>query len=233
VPLYCNTTLNSFFTWDTGQPPTPMGRADHRVCFLTGMRGAFQDPADEIHATLDAATQNWFLTGKTGSGADPVHAQARCVDVASYSAEQTWTQGDPPLRLAAASNSRACFLTRIAGHFEGAGEQVQVVDIAQGIGSITLTGFSGEAGVSASARCVDELRMAGFNQNWSQGNPTIQLELVSQFPACFLQGITGRFEGAGEQVNISAAIAPDGLRWVIGGSSQQQGVEGFVQCMAP
>src|SRR5207244_3802401 len=64
LPLYCNTTLNDFFTWDSGQPATPMGRAEGgRVCFLTGMTGEFQNPEDEIHAMIDPATNNWVLTG--------------------------------------------------------------------------------------------------------------------------------------------------------------------------
>jgi hypothetical protein len=234
LPLYCNQTLNDFFTWDGGQPPTPMGRADGRACFLTGMKGAFQSASDEIHVSLDAATNNWFLSG-TGS----VNAQARCTATSAIISTGTWTQGDPPLRLGPTTARQACFLTRIAGHFEGGGETVGIsegIDIGVGTGNQTLSGQSLQAGVSATATCI-ATRSVSFPHGWGQGNPTTPLHLVSGptgFSSCFLIQAGGDFEGGGESVQIGATTTAAGaLIWTLGGLSQQQEVKAGAQCMNP
>ena len=236
VPLYCNTTLNSFFTWDSGQAPVPMGRGDNRVCFLTAMRGRFQDPVDAIHALLDPVTNNWFLTGTNASG-DSLHAEARCLSANSVSAEQTWSQGQPEVTLEGnLTGDEACFLTGVSGHFEGAGESVEIRDVIS-TGTTgqkaVLSGTSGEAGVGASVRCISNRSLTDFGFVWTQGTAVTPMELVSLFPGCFLTGVAGHFEGAGEQVDITANLFPNGLHWQLGGSSQQSGVQGQSQCVGP
>jgi hypothetical protein len=70
LPLYCNTTLNDFFDWTTGQAPTPMGRADNRACFLTRMTGDFSTPQDEIHALIDPIPSVYDLDWLVPDGGD-------------------------------------------------------------------------------------------------------------------------------------------------------------------
>lgn len=59
---------------------------------------------------------------------------------------------------------------------------------------------------------------------WSQGEPPIQL-IKQNEGFCFLTGVTGHFQGAGESVRVW--IDKDGY-WYLGGASQQQGISG--QC---
>jgi len=276
LPLFCNTTLNDFFTWNTGNAPTPMGRAEGRACFLTAVSGAFQSPQDEVHAVLDVPTNNWFLTGNAGTSLQTIpipgsfavpptnaeasailgmtvvnvidfgfgtyfaeaqvphalHAQARCINTASVFAESTWTQGDSPVFLGTTSATRGCFLTRIAGHFEGGGEEVRIVETLTG--PQTLQGSSAQAGVSASARCVASHDVSFPPGIWNQGTPPTALALLNNFPGCFLIQMGGRFEGGGERVEIRADTNSSGnLLWEITGTSAQQSVHGVGQCMKP
>jgi hypothetical protein len=274
LPIRCNPALTSF-TWNTGDAPVPMGRAENRACFLTGISGAFQSPEDEVHAVLDPATNNWFLTGKAGTSLDLVpipgtfpvaptnaeasailgmtvvnvipllfgqylaeaqvphslRAQARCITTAAVFPEATWTQGDAPVLLGTTSAERGCFLTRVAGHFEGGGEEVRIVEILTG--PQTLQGSSAQAGVSASARCAASHQIS-FPGIWNQGTPPTALGFLNTYPGCFLIEVGGRFEGGGERVEIRADTNPSGnVFWEITGTSAQQSVHGVGECMKP
>jgi hypothetical protein len=61
---------------------------------------------------------------------------------------------------------------------------------------------------------------------WTQGDPPVRMGPVGT-QTCFLTGVTGDFEGAGESVH--AYIAADS--WYLGGSSQQRWVAAFARCV--
>jgi hypothetical protein len=257
-----------------------MGRADNRACFLTRMTGNFGTPQDEIHAAIDPATNNWFLTGNNGTHQNMVwlpgvyftmptnaeaaailgipvdqvfgvsapdsygsvaafilvpnvtSAQARCITVKSLRAEGTWNQGDPPLTIG--NNTDACFLTRIAGHFAGGGEEVEVVTPIGPTTDTVLTGPSGQTGVSASARCAVDAQVDAFVPFlWSQGSATVEMERIENFPACYFVKVGGHFAGGGEKVEIGAATFGGHLHWTLGGTSMQSGVIADSLCMKP
>ena len=287
LPLYCNKIVNDFFTWDSGQPPTPMGRATNRACFLTGMSGQFQAPGGEIHAVLDPATNNWFLTGNavtvqtnvpipgillfpptvaeasallgldvvdvffdptliTGgfipggfvavvNSPEDLHAEARCINASSVSAETTWNQGDPAFNLGETGPDLGCYLTRVGGHFASANERVEISEsFGNGgqAGQMALTGLSQQAGVTASARCVGAKNTTNPSI-WDQGTAPVPVQFINDFAGCFLTRVAGDFEGRGESVRITANAFSDGsLFWQLGGTSQHAGVGAFAQCVA-
>lgn len=234
-PLFCNPMLADFFTWSSGAPPTLMGRAENRACYLTGMSGAFQGAGDRIHAMIDPATNNWVLTGTAESG-HSLRAQARCFTTEALGAEGTWTQGDAPVQIGVQED--ACFITGVGGHFEGAGERVTISEtFNQGngaSGATVLGGFSQQEGVNVSGRCTRNARQFSPGRSvWNQGDASVPMAFISQFPVCSLFSISGRFEGGGESIQIDPTTFQGALAWQLGGMSQQQGLRAEAQCFVP
>jgi hypothetical protein len=233
-PLFCNPTLSDFFTWQTGAAPTPMGRAENRACYLTGMSGAFQGAGDEIRAMIDPATNNWVLTGTAESG-HALKATARCFTTEALGAEGKWSQGDAPVQIGVQED--ACFITGVGGHFEGGGEEVTINEtFNQGSGAsmTTLTGSSQQAGVHVFGRCSRNARSFSPGRSvWTQGDASVPMAFISQFPVCSLFAVSGKFEGGGESVQITSTTFQGALAWQLGGDSQQQGVRAEAMCFSP
>ena len=146
----------------------------------------------------------------------------------SFIAEAHWVQGEPWVDLGPATE-KFCFLTRVQGHFEGAGEQVQIQVIN---GRWSLGGFSSQQGVGAGARCVPLRfgnRSLGFSVEfpWNQGDPAKQMLADNGFNACLLTMVRGHFEGNGEHVEITRSNGS----WFLGGGSSQQGVSARARCV--
>jgi len=62
------------YSWSAGSPPTNLGTAVNRGCFLGGLAGAFASPSDIVQITKSG--MNWQLNGL---GAGPRFARASCV----------------------------------------------------------------------------------------------------------------------------------------------------------
>jgi hypothetical protein len=136
------------YTWSQNQLlDTHLGSASGRACFLTRVSGKFEGSSESVH--IYEFLGAWYLGGS--SLQRDVSASARCVSVKSYGAESSWEQGSPPLNLGP-TLGQDCFLTRVAGDFQGRSESVQVYE--DGKGSWFLHGTSARNGLSASARCV-------------------------------------------------------------------------------
>jgi hypothetical protein len=64
-------------TWRAGDDPMPLGiRSDEGVCYLAGVAGLFNDPADRIEVELRDG--EYFLVGDNRSGGN-LGGQVRCV----------------------------------------------------------------------------------------------------------------------------------------------------------
>jgi hypothetical protein len=136
------------YSWSQDQFfDTNLGSSSGRACFFTRISGKFEGSSEslEIYDFLGS----WYLGGS--SMQRDVSANVRCVAVQSVSQEFEWKQGEPPLNLGPTLN-RDCFLTGVAGDFEGRAESVRVYE--DGKGSWFLHGTSARTGVSARARCV-------------------------------------------------------------------------------
>ena len=143
----------------------------------------------------------------------------------------SWSQGpgitEKPMEL---SVNSFCFLTRIAGKFEGSGEWVRV---DRGGDRWVIRGASEQQGLSAQARCVpsngrSEGRVYSHTQTlrWDQGQPRVWMGPTSD-RVCFLMGVKGNFNGAGERVELSK----EGGNWWLGGSSATNDVSAWAACL--
>lgn len=204
------------YSWSQGQTAVPMGSANGRVCFLTRVTGRFEGGGEVARTFISGGS--WYLGGNSLQSG--VGASARCVSVSSYSGEYHWSQGALPTAMGSANN-RACFLTRVTGKFEGGGEVVQTFTSWD---TWYLGGNSLQAGVGASARCVN--LAAGGEAHWTQGETPAYLG-PSGDRTCFLTRMTGRFKGGGEVVRTYES----GGAWFLGGSSLQAGVAASARCL--
>lgn len=215
--------LSQEFSWYQGNPSTPMGPVDKRVCFLTFVRGKFEGGGEMVR--VYSSNGSWYLGGTSQQSG--VAAKARCVSVstnADYTTEYSWGQGQLPVKMADAY-TYSCFLTRMKGKFMGGGEQVEIIrDISQ-TGRWTLGGKSSQSSVAAGARCIrgDSTKPKA----WSQGYEAAYLATASDVQGCFLTRVTGKFRGSGEYVHAFIT----GGYWYLGGQSFQQSVGATARCL--
>lgn len=207
--------------------PSPLSRdlasADTHYCFLTRIQGHFQGGGEKVSIFVDSG--NWRLridSGQTAEGSR-ISAGARCtplngtVGPMNVTSQVDWAQGEGRKFLASADGRTACALNKVAGHFEGPGEKVEIVAAE---GSWWLQGSSAQQGVSAGARCVQGVVWTGsaFHTTICNNlslpgvgflctprerpmggdnffNPDIKI-------ACGLGKMSGKFKGGGEVVKI-------------------------------
>jgi hypothetical protein len=113
-----------------------------------------------------------------------------------------WRQGGTPRNMGS-TDTRFCVLTRIQGRFRGAGEWVAISNVD---GHWELDGRSQQIDVEAEATCFP--RVIGTAKygvssavEWRQGEPAKILGPLRD-RACFLTGISGRFDSGDVSVNI-------------------------------
>lgn len=106
--------------------------------------------------------------------------------------------------------------------------------VGGGIVCAMLVGCAVEAGDDAAEASVlassTQPLIAGWASGpfrWDQGQPPLLLESTSTH-VCALSMISGRFAGTGESVKVTTSA--DGTRWVLTGSSAQNGVAGEAIC---
>ncbi|QRK08436.1 hypothetical protein JQX13_52460 [Archangium violaceum] len=207
------------FDWSQGWVATPMGSSADRVCYLSRMTGNFEGELEYLHAFVSGGS--WYLAGS--SAQKEVSGSAHCAYTSSgsYSGEYSWSQDQSYPTYLGSATGRVCFLTRVAGKFEGAGEWVHVYTSG---GSWYLTGSSEQHGLSASARCVNVSSYSN-EYSWYQGQLSTNMGTTSA-RSCALTFVSGRFQGGGEQISISQS---DGY-WFLGGRSAQNSVQARSRC---
>jgi hypothetical protein len=149
-----------------------------------------------------------------------------------FTSEFSWGQGQAPVDMGPTSGpgARFCFLTRIQGDFEGAGEFVRIIPRN---GRWMLEGSSLQTGIGAGARCTSlqfGSRLLAFSGefSWSQGQPSTFMGNDTGFRACLLTRVQGNFAGVGERVEITRSSFGS---WFLGGASQQSGVAAGARCV--
>jgi hypothetical protein len=211
------------FVWNQGWGNVPMGSASDRFCFLTEVQGRFAGGGEAVYVFISGGS--WWLGGR--SYAQDVRARALCIprnyygQFLSYTGEYAWSQGQYPTYMGSDTN-RVCFLTHVAGEFEGGGEQVEAYRAG---GSWWLGGTGYQAGVWAGARCVNTIYRNG-PYVWAQGQSSVIMSDASWW-ACGLNRMAGDFAGGAERV--SAFVS--GAWWYLGGSSYQSGVSTASYCL--
>ncbi len=220
----CQALLKQSFTWSQNQARREMGSAADRACLLTEVRGSFKGGGEEIRVHIDSGV--WVLDGKSQQGG--LRGKVQCVSTTSFTDEQSWRQGEERVLLGSA-DGRACFLTRITGHFEGGGERLRVY-IEDG--NWYLHGQSQQLSVGGSARCIPAESLTE-PVSWNQGEEPVTLTADPSDPrdVCFLTMVKGRFEGGGESVAVTSVPgASGGLVQQLGGHSLQEAVGATAMC---
>jgi len=179
------------FAWTSRQAPVSMGTTTGRACFLTRVGGAFNAAGDSVQILQQGG--QWVLTGAAPSGF--VEARAACVAAQGVTTEASWQQGADLVALQS-SSTHVCFFTRLAGDFQGTGENVQ---LRKPNGVWELDGESGQQGVGGSARCMLMQPEASIFSMLTDDPSTLLLDPLLT-GACYLNRLSGNLVGEGDFV---------------------------------
>jgi hypothetical protein len=212
-------------------------------CYLTEVTGSMLSEGTTFRlaggmARLEIRDGAWRLTTTRG-----VRATARCTwwqDWKNLGSARLFTTPEGfmvksswPQSIGTLWDDRSlCFLSGVSGHeFGGATARVE-----RNPGAWSLTVGSPIGTPYDSAMCIATGRSAPFRLRdapgggtsfaWTQGQPDTWMMPVSQ-GVCMLTGISGRFAGGGESVEI---VREDGY-YKLRGRSMQQGVGARAQCV--
>ncbi|MBN4005046.1 hypothetical protein [Nostoc sp. LPT] len=232
------------FEWnqDFDRNPKPMINARKGVCFLKTIQGKFEGGREKIE--INIKNGQWFLNGDSDQSGGGVRGEAYCVQwtdlvgasgavFGPYNLSQNDDETEASINLNGFNEGDGvCFLGSISGKFRGGAEKVQV----------TLDPYSREwilkinskqigGGVSASAYCIPTAynytkltNETTLLQPLDKGESTV--DLGSNYAACFLIGIAGKFQGGKENVNVYDNFG----EWFLKVSSDQFGVSGSTRC---
>ena len=135
-----------------------------------------------------------------------------------------WVQGDPPIKTIR-SDEGFCFLSGIAGKFEGGGEILSVYPGDGGwwyFDAISNQVMGGRSlSVQTDYRKLFKTEVQMFE--WSPKNPPVKM-IPRHEGFCLLSLIKGKFESATDEIGV--AVAPDG-NWYLAGRTSN-----FVQAKA-
>jgi hypothetical protein len=183
-----------------------------------------------------------FLGGCEGmspAGAPETEQVAAAISTTGFDfdREYTWHQGQFATSLARLEEGY-CFLTGVAGDFEGGGEAVQ---IALEDGTWKLGGTSLQQGVSGRARCFPWHRLranpdAPFNPGVILGPWVVAYQSIGPQSGkladldntfCSLAGISGQFNGTGEVAEVN----PTAEGWQATARTLADPVQAMGQCV--
>ena len=191
--------------------PNGSGSAKHTACFLTSFSGRLGGGGEAVRVYQDSG--RWWLSGRTQQSY--ITAAARCIPVESVGPEQVWGQGNPPLQLTEdPPNPRTvCFLTGVAGRFEGNGEAAQVTTAVGPSGALIqwLGGKSAQVDVESRAVCatLQTDPLAGPPEiPVEPGAPDCSLTSVAQPGDCPGFVFSNRFIGDDSQIDTSYSCRP-------------------------
>lgn len=210
------------------------------LCFLTEVSGKFRGLAEGI--TLEARDGHWWLSGR--SRQTGVGAVARCVTWASFQGIDTpvinnpagtsvQAQGGISNQTPLTYSRQLVILSGVGGKFRGGAETAQVWAPPEESNGWRVGASSYQPGhpvyaqaISVSLGTTGRARIV-THATWRQGEAPVTLMPVS-IGVCYLAGMAGRFEGDGETVRVTER---DG-RWLLDGTSLQEGVQGYAYCLA-
>ena len=144
--------------------------------------------------------------------------------VAPVPSEFSWSQGQSAKLLGSAAD-RVCYLTYVAGDFDGSTEWV---GITISLGKWWLTGGSARSGVNAKARCIP-VSSYGAEVSLAQFHSHDQKYLNGY--SCGFTRLGGRFNSSQDQVRILPDGSPAQWPRILYVSSWGGYVEGRVRCI--
>lgn len=215
------------YVWSYGQDPVPLGSATGRLCYLTGVGGRFDGSGDFVGVYL-TTTGQWSLLGNSqynAAGAE-ISARARCIAVASYTAETTVSSTDSPNWRHLGSS--ACGLTKVGGNFHDLDDIVHIVAGLPAPGTpMMIEAYSPPGGyVWGGVRCATTPPATRLGTEWSWQYPDAPVALTgSLLTRCALTGIAGRFRSTTDWVRINKA----GPSWELMGAPHL-GIKAWAGC---
>lgn len=178
--------------------------------------------ASRVDAAVDCSKTDCDALGADGANQETaVDNTAQPLIGGWASGPFTWAQGQPPRPLASVG-SYVCALTRMAGHFEGTAEAVQVTHDGT---TWFLQGRSKQTGVSGEAYCFprssfignaartvlsSEISVEPFS--FSSAHPCNGVYTTNMYARDafgFLTGFNGKMAGGGEWGHVQQALSPD------------------------
>lgn len=208
---------NGSYSWIAPSMATPMGTTWDRACFLTRVQGRFDLWTDSVR--VFATGGSWYLHG----GGD-TRASSRCalLNGGALSGEYEWVPSQSlPTNMGTASG-RVCFLTRVAGDFNGWNYWVRVYVSG---GSWFLFGSANKLHGTARARCVT-VPTYSVEYSWSQGQSLGTHLGTTSGQVCALTYVAGEFASANEYVDIYASSGS----WYLRGNSSTHGLTARARC---
>jgi hypothetical protein len=201
------------FAWNSRQGAVALGAAQNRACFLTRVGGTFNGADDSVQIVSQGG--QWILNGSAGASGF-AEARAACT-TGQASNEFTWRAGDATLQLGD-DTTTACFLTGVAGAFQGGGENA---GLRRSAGAWLINGDVLQNSIRVSARCLPvSARSETFGMGFGTSSP-FEID-TAQNGACFLTFIGGEFAAEGDLVETEW----NGVGWQlerrIGGTRQSR-----------
>ena len=170
----------------------------------------------EGETPMSTGTRMLATTGITcfllsGCSQEPETELGTAQHALSIGTEYGWAAEDPYTLMGSTVN-RSCYLTRVSGAFNGYDDGIEIVAES---GAWRLGGYAGETSVElyAAAQCIEHSSPTTEEHYYSGG---VSVDLGgSADRACFLTGVTGKFENACD----SASIYSWEDRWFLTGAS--------------
>ena len=185
--------------------------------FLTRIGGAFEGGGERLLLSVDTHWNFGGFAAKTIAGRATVLRIGTRGRFPGRVREYVWNRRSPG-KIRMIHKSRGfCFLTSVAGAFEGGGESVRVTLEKDGYWYL-----SGHAQQSLGAHAIS-VQLVGIRRLeyevkehvWYRGKETVKMIRADE-GFCFLNGISGAYEGMGEVVQCD--IGPDGY-WRLNGNA--------------
>lgn len=227
--------------YDASNDSVQMWKTDLGFCYLTGVSGDLSP----LHGTFAIANSAWIHVDDTGRWileTPGVSAQARCVPWTDFrgagsgrfvSQPEGWFEASAWSHTPLWGKTSLCYLAGVSSGFNGGGEHASV---SRGPVTWALDLRGGGSPPAGQAMCIDTGRSTVWKLSesapgnttfaWSQGRPWTWMTKTSD-GICTLTGLSGKFAGAGESVEIGEVNG----YWVLRGTSMQQGVAATAQCV--
>lgn len=207
-------------TWHNGEPLVKLAPVAEAFCFFTNVGGNLAGFGEDLGVAA-GSDGNWYLGGTSAQGlgmSGVIITGDLRKEFEPICTKYDWTKDQPPVKMI---HSRAgiCFLSRVAGAFDGEGEAVRVY-INPKDGFWYMDGVSNRA-VAATALALRLRRNARVKLECTEHecklNEAPQKLIAADEGFAYLSGIMGDFAGGGEWVNVELV---DGF-WQFSGQTQK------------
>ncbi len=216
------------YTWKQGNTEISLGRDTDKICYLTGVSGAFDGPMEWVR--VENRSANYYLKGGAGKSNASVQAWAHCVNNPkgdTYTSEFTHNVlKDGILRQSMEqADISNCFLTGMKGKFGGYMESIEINEYNR---YSHLESKTAKYEVEAKGSCVFRTNAdVGKEYTWKKGMQVLQMESADT-NLCYLTKVNGDFGGYREWARIKKV----GGYWTLSGATDKAFLEVRAKCVS-